>query len=67
MIEKGKHWISFVSERSDKVKNERRSFPYDPDRTKTDDDFQAEKIHKKLYIKMKQTLLRSIDLRLPVP
>ena len=48
MIEKGKHWISFVSVRSDKVKNERRSFPYDPDRTKTDDDLQAEKIYKKV-------------------
>ena len=47
MIEKVKQWLSFVSVRSDKVKNERRSFLYDPDRTKTDDALQAEKIYKK--------------------
>ncbi len=51
MIKKGKQWISFVSVRSYKVKNERRSFPYDPDRTKTDDDLKSEKYTKKFFFR----------------
>ena len=42
---KGEYRTSSVFVQSDKVKNERRSYPYDPDRTKTNDDKYDKKIH----------------------
>jgi hypothetical protein len=45
MISKVKYGASFVFVRSDKVKNVRRSFSYDPDRTKKNEDKHAKKIH----------------------
>ena len=66
MISKVKYGASFVFVRSDKVKKVRRSFPYDPDRTKKNEDKHAKKYTKNMNIKMQLIVLERIDLRLPI-